>query len=338
MSAAEPPTRSASSPPLPGRFLVLEGIDGCGKSTQLEALRQWLPGSGLMPAGARLLVSREPGGTALGQALRTLLLHPPEAAAPCPTAELLLYAADRAQHVAATIRPALEAGDWVLCDRFAGSTAAYQGYGRGLSLALIEQLEAIATAGLRAYLTLWLDLPLALSLQRRQGRTADRIEASGEAFLARVCAGFGQLAAQRSWLRIDAAAPAAQVTAACCRLIQAQLGGGAAEPLLTVSSAAAEAPQLPLDCLPPMSPGGVQNAAGDGLRPSPPASAMAAGAELANVDALPLPAQPMAEEPPGVLQSAAEASSSPPDFAAKPPPVSPLLGGEGAWGPAQGES
>ncbi len=227
MSLAEP----AASHPLPGRFLVLEGIDGCGKTTQLEALRQWLPASGLLPAGAQLLVSREPGGTALGQALRGLLLHPPEAAAPCPTAELLLYAADRAQHVEATIRPALAAGHWVLCDRFAGSTAAYQGYGRGLSLALIAQLEAIATAGLRADLTLWLDLPLALSLQRRQGRAADRIEASGEAFLARVAAGFGQLAAQRGWPRLDASLPALEVTAACCSLLEARFGCGGSDPV-----------------------------------------------------------------------------------------------------------
>lgn len=227
MSLAAP----ASSHPLPGRFLVLEGIDGCGKTTQLEALRQWLPASGLLPAGAQLLVSREPGGTALGQALRGLLLHPPEAAAPCPTAELLLYAADRAQHVEATIRPALAAGHWVLCDRFAGSTAAYQGYGRGLSLALIAQLEAIATAGLRADLTLWLDLPLALSLQRRQGRAADRIEASGEAFLARVAAGFGQLAAQRGWPRLDASLPALEVTAACCRLLESRFGLGGSDPV-----------------------------------------------------------------------------------------------------------
>ncbi len=323
MSAAERPSRSSSSPQLPGRFLVLEGIDGCGKTTQLEALRQWLPASGLMPAGARLLVSREPGGTALGQALRSLLLHPPEAAVPCPTAELLLYAADRAQHVAATIRPALEAGDWVLCDRFAGSTAAYQGYGRGLSLALIGQLEAIATAGLRADLTLWLELPLALSLQRRQGRAADRIEASGEAFLARVVAGFGQLAAQRGWLRIDATAPAPAVTAACCRLIEAQLGGVAPAALPTCSPNPAEAPPLPLDALPPMSPGGVQSAA---------------GAVEAVVDALSLPPQPIAEGAAGGLQSAAEARSSPPDVTAKPSPASPRLGVEGAWGPPQGES
>jgi len=206
-----------------GRFVVLEGIDGCGKTTQLQALRQWLPTSGLMAPGSQLLVTREPGGTPLGLALRQLLLHPPGEAAPQPTAELLLYAADRAQHVEHTIRPALERGDWVLSDRFAGSTAAYQGYGRGLSLAVIEQLEAIATGGLTADLTLWLDLPLAESLRRRGDRPTDRIEASGQAFLQRVADGFAVLAQQRSWQRLDASqspdavaqAVAAAVTAAC---------------------------------------------------------------------------------------------------------------------------
>jgi dTMP kinase len=106
-----------------GRFLVLEGIDGCGKTTQLERLQAWLPESGLMPAGAGLLVTREPGGTALGLALRQLLLHPPGEAAPGTTAELLLYAADRAQHVQQRIEPALASGAWVLSDRFSGSTA-----------------------------------------------------------------------------------------------------------------------------------------------------------------------------------------------------------------------
>ena len=187
-----------------GRFWVLEGIDGCGKTTQIEALKQWLPSSGLMPEGAQLLVTREPGGTALGQALRQLLLHPPGDAAPESPAELLLYAADRAQHVQQRIAPALEAGHWVLGDRFVGSTAAYQGYGRGLSLALIEQLAGIATAGLEPDLTVLLEIPLAESLRRRGHRPADRIEASGEAFLARVCAGFTALAQQYGWCRIEA--------------------------------------------------------------------------------------------------------------------------------------
>jgi dTMP kinase len=205
----------ASLQPLPrGRFVVLEGIDGCGKTTQLEQLRAWLPQSGLMPAGAELLVTREPGGTALGQALRQLLLHPPGDTAPGSTAELLLYAADRAQHVQQRIAPALEAGHWVVSDRFAGSTAAYQGYGRGLDLELIDQLAAMATAGLQPDCTLLLELPLAESLRRRGHRPADRIEASGEAFLARVCAGFGALAAQLGWARVDATPAPAAVAAA----------------------------------------------------------------------------------------------------------------------------
>ena len=209
-----------------GRFLVLEGIDGCGKTTQLAFLSQWLPTSGLLAPGARLHLTREPGGTPLGQALRQLLLHPPEAAAPCSTAELLLYAADRAQHVKSTIRPALEAGDWVLCDRFSGSTAAYQGYGRGLSLAVIEQLEAMATGGLEADLTLWLDLPLAESLRPRSGRAADRIEASGQAFLERVADGFARLAMQRRWQRLDAHQAPEQVSQASARLLLERFGAG----------------------------------------------------------------------------------------------------------------
>ncbi|MCP9849892.1 dTMP kinase [Cyanobium sp. Morenito 9A2] len=187
-----------------GRFLVLEGIDGCGKTTQLEALSRWLPDSGLLAPGTSLLVTREPGGTALGLALRELLLHPPGEAAPDPLAELLLYAADRAQHVRQRIEPALAAGDWVLSDRFVGSTAAYQGDGRGLPLEWIASLEALATAGLEADLTLWLDLPLECSLQRRGHRAADRIESAGGAFLERVATGFARLATERGWSRIDA--------------------------------------------------------------------------------------------------------------------------------------
>ncbi|WP_216903864.1 dTMP kinase [Synechococcus sp. CCY 9618] len=208
-----------------GRFLVLEGIDGCGKTTQIEALRAWLPASGLMGPGARLVVTREPGGTALGRALRALLLSPPEDAAPSSLSELLLYAADRAQHVEACLRPALASGDWVLCDRFTGSTAAYQGYGRGLSLATIHQLETLATAGLEADLTLWLDLPLAGSLRRRGDRPADRIESAGDAFLQRVSDGFATLARQRGWQRVDGGLPREQVTARCRELIATQLGG-----------------------------------------------------------------------------------------------------------------
>ena len=208
-----------------GCFLVLEGIDGCGKTTQLERLRAWLPASGLMPPGAELVVTREPGGTGLGLALRQLLLHPPGDAAPGSTAELLLYAADRAQHVQQCIAPALAAGHWVLSDRFSGSTAAYQGHGRGLPLALIDQLAAIATGGLRPDLTLLLELPLAEALRRRGARPADRIEAGGDAFLQRVCAGFSTLAHQQGWCRIDAGQSLEAVTAAIQAAIEDALAG-----------------------------------------------------------------------------------------------------------------
>ena len=207
-----------------GTFIVLEGIDGCGKTTQLQALREWLPNSGLMPPGARLIVTREPGGTALGQALRELLLlHPPDAVRPEPITELLIYAADRAQHVATVIRPALDRGDWVLCDRFTGSTAAYQGYGRGLDLEAIYALESIATSdtpfSLQPDLTLWLDVPLAESFRRRGGRPADRIEGEGEEFLARVEDGFLELAVQRDWVCVNADQPVAEVTTTCRNII-----------------------------------------------------------------------------------------------------------------------
>jgi dTMP kinase len=213
--------------PARGRFIVLEGIDGCGKTTQLDALREWLPGSGLLHPGARVVVSREPGGTALGQALRELLLHPPGEAAPVPRAELLLYAADRAQHVETVLRPALERGDWVLCDRFTGSTAAYQGYGRGWDAPLLRTLETLTTNGLQADLTLWLDVSLVDSCWRRREQLADRLEREGVAFLARVADGFKRLAEIHDWVRIDAGKSVAAVTKACCRAMVRSFGGRA---------------------------------------------------------------------------------------------------------------
>jgi dTMP kinase len=149
--------------------------------------------------------------------LRELLLHPPGEAAPVPRAELLLYAADRAQHVKTVLRPALERGDWVLCDRFTGSTAAYQGYGRGLPLGLIDTLESLATGGLQADLTLWLDVSLAESIRRRGGQSSDRIEAGGWKFLSRVSRGFAAVAGQQGWTRIAAEHGEAAVTMACRR-------------------------------------------------------------------------------------------------------------------------
>ena len=195
-----------------GRFIVLDGIDGCGKSTQIRHLAQWLPVSGLMPSTAGLICTREPGGTPLGQSIRDLLLHTEADQVPSVTAELLLYAADRAQHVDTVIRPALLRGDWVLSDRFAGSTLAYQGYGRGLDRQLIKRLESIASTGLEPDLTAWLRVPVEVSLQRRHGEKEDRIEAEGRAFLHRVSDGFAVLAEQRNWYQIDAQLPVSKLS------------------------------------------------------------------------------------------------------------------------------
>ena len=197
-----------------GRFIVLDGIDGCGKSTQIRHLAQWLPVSGLMPSTAGLICTREPGGTPLGQSIRDLLLHTEADQVPSVTAELLLYAADRAQHVDTVIRPALLRGDWVLSDRFAGSTLAYQGYGRGLDRQLIMRLESIATTGLVPDLTACLMVPVEVSLQRRHGEKEDRIEAEGRAFLHRVADGFAVLAEQRHWCQLDAQKSVSQLSQA----------------------------------------------------------------------------------------------------------------------------
>ena len=197
-----------------GRFIVLDGIDGCGKSTQIRHLAQWLPVSGLMPSTAGLICTREPGGTPLGQSIRDLLLHTEADQVPSVTAELLLYAADRAQHVDTVIRPALQRGDWVLSDRFAGSTLAYQGYGRGLDHQLIMRLESIATTGLMPDLTACLMVPVEVSLQRRHGEKEDRIEAEGRAFLHRVADGFAVLAEQRHWCQLDAQQSVSQLSEA----------------------------------------------------------------------------------------------------------------------------
>jgi dTMP kinase len=197
-----------------GRFIVLDGIDGCGKSTQIRHLAQWLPVSGLMPSTAGLICTREPGGTPLGQSIRNLLLHTEADQVPSVNAELLLYAADRAQHVDTVIRPALLRGDWVLSDRFAGSTLAYQGYGRGLDHQLIMRLESIATTGLVPDLTACLMVPVEVSLQRRHGEKEDRIEAEGRAFFHRVADGFAVLAEQRHWCQLDAQQSVSQLSQA----------------------------------------------------------------------------------------------------------------------------
>jgi len=208
-----------------GKFIVLEGGEGCGKTTQLVRLSQWLNQQDELLRAAKLsgsvVVTREPGGTALGQQLRQLLLAPPDLETMTDRAELLLYAADRAQHVESLLKPLLAQGTLILCDRYTDSTVAYQGYGRGLDLNLILQLNAIATGGLESDLTLWLDLEaeqgLVRAKQRQQTAAAslDRIEQGTLAFHQRVRQGFQALAQQHPEriVRIDASQPQAAVAA-----------------------------------------------------------------------------------------------------------------------------
>ncbi len=187
-----------------GLLIVLEGIDGCGKTTQINHLSKWLPQSGLMPKNSKLHLTREPGGTELGAELRKLLLASHYVNTPEPIAELLLYAADRAQHVSEVILPALRKGDWVLSDRFSGSTFAYQGFGRNLNLEIIEQLEKIATQDITPHISILLDISVKESLRRRRKYINDRIEEEGEDFLEKVSLGFRSLAQKRNWITISA--------------------------------------------------------------------------------------------------------------------------------------
>lgn len=190
---------------LPGLLLTFEGGEGSGKSTQVRLLFQRL-----QTLGWPCLCTREPGGTPLGQSLRELLLHKTETRLD-PLAELLLYAADRAQHITEVIHPALQSGHLVLCDRHTDSTLAYQGYGRGLDLSLIEQLNTMATQGIRPDITFWLKLSPDLGLARTQQRQStparssivspqpdppqpDRMEQTALAFHNRIATGFAQLA------------------------------------------------------------------------------------------------------------------------------------------------
>ncbi len=170
---------------MPGLFITLEGIDGCGKSTQARLLADWLQGEGHC-----VRLTREPGGTKPGEAIRDLLLSRDHSIP--AEAELFLYLADRALHVAEVIRPALAQGCLVVCERYGDSTLAYQGYGRGLDLDLLRRLNALATSGVEADLTLVLDLPPEQA--RLDGDRLDRLESEGREFRQRVAEGFRKLA------------------------------------------------------------------------------------------------------------------------------------------------
>jgi len=172
-------------------FITFEGIEGSGKSSHARALATLL-----RERGFAVTETREPGGSAAGAAIRALLLGA-EATPLTPLAELFLYCADRTQHVAEVIRPALDAGGVVICDRFSDSTVAYQGYGRGLPLDLVRELDGRARGGLAPALTFLLDCPVETGLARAKARAADadRFERETVAFHARSRAGFDALAA-----------------------------------------------------------------------------------------------------------------------------------------------
>lgn len=181
-----------------GRFITFEGIDGAGKSTHIDALAQRL-----RERGAEVVCTREPGGTALAERLRDIVLHERMDAL---TEALLVFAARR-DHVQALVAPALSRGATVLCDRFTDATFAYQGAGRGFDAAILAQLEQWVHGVLQPDLTLWMDLPAETAARRRaQARQADRFEREDIAFFERVREGYAQRYAQspQRIVRIDA--------------------------------------------------------------------------------------------------------------------------------------
>jgi dTMP kinase len=194
-----------------GKFITIEGVEGAGKSTLARALQQQLE-----RRGVPVLLTREPGGTPLAERVRALLLdHDSEAMG--PTAEALLMFAARAVHLDNAVRPALAAGRWVICDRFTDASYAYQGAGRGVGTALLDQLAAAVHADLWPARTLLLDLPVEDGLARARARASapDRFESEQRAFFERVRAAYLRRARQHAQrIRvIDASAAAAEVAA-----------------------------------------------------------------------------------------------------------------------------
>jgi dTMP kinase len=189
----------------PGRFVVLEGGDATGKTTQAALLA-----TRLRDQGREVVQTFEPGGTALGGSLRRLLLDGEGTVE--PEAEALLMAADRAQHVLEVVRPSLGRGDWVVSDRFMPSSLAYQGVGRGLGVPAIEIVNGIATGGLEPDLVVVLDLPPEVATERF-GAARDRLEEEDDAFRLAVHEAYRDLAGSRGWVLLDASGPVDDVAA-----------------------------------------------------------------------------------------------------------------------------
>lgn len=203
---------------MPGRFITAEGIDGAGKTTHLDAVEAWL-----RERGHAVLRTREPGGTALAEALRELVLHRPMDAL---TEALLVFAARR-DHLQQAIEPALAAGTWVLCDRFTDATFAYQGGGRGFDLPVLTALETWVQQGRQPDLTLWFDLDPAVAAARRAAvRAPDRFEAQDLDFFRRVRDGYAgrAAAAPARFARIDAGGAPDTVRQAVLAVLAARLG------------------------------------------------------------------------------------------------------------------
>ncbi len=187
-----------------GKFIVIEGIDGCGKTTQIDKISRWIPSSGLLRGNSKLVKTREPGGSLLGKKIRNLILDNNKDNKPSSLAELLLYSADRAEHIAKTISPALENQDWVISDRFCDSTLAYQGYGRNINLDIIKNIESIVCQGESPDLTIFLEISAEESVLRRENFIPDRIESEGIKFLEKVNEGFKLIAKEKNWTIISA--------------------------------------------------------------------------------------------------------------------------------------
>ncbi len=202
-------------------FVTLEGTEGCGKTTQSKLLAKRL-----REAGHQVVATREPGGTPLTVEIRRLLADPESKLD--PRAELLLFLADRAQHVATVIKPALASGAVVVCDRYSDSTLAYQGYGRGHDLEMLETWNAWASRELAPDLTLWLDVDMEAGLSRAQklsGGPGDRFEAEPLAFHRRIHDGFARLAARNKerFVRIDANRAIEEIAADIAKTVLARL-------------------------------------------------------------------------------------------------------------------
>ena len=202
-------------------FITFEGPEGSGKSTQIKLLTTYLQNKGWS-----VITTREPGGTTIGDQIRACL-HDVNNTAMTPAAELLLYSASRAQLVGELIRPALAEGKIVLCDRYADSTLAYQGYGRGLDLDALHQITRFATGGLQPDLTLLLDLDVETGLARRQqgGEEMNRLDREAVAFHQRVRQGYFQLVQtdRKRWVVIDADRPVEAVQTEIRELVRGRI-------------------------------------------------------------------------------------------------------------------